>query len=76
MKPNILKKLLLSEINFVSQRTEEFAVESGKHFTRKRKLPIETLIKTIIGMESKSLTNELINVFDSEPDMPSAVVLH
>lgn len=72
MKPNILKKLLLSEINFVSQRAEEFAVESGKHFTRKRKLPIDTLIKTIIGMESKSLTNELIDVFDSEPDMPSA----
>ena len=72
MKPNVLKNLLLSEIHSVSQRAEEFAVEAGKHFTRKRKLPIETLIKTIIGMESKSLTNELIDVFDSEPDMPSA----
>ena len=72
MKPNTLKKLLLSEIHSVSQRSNEFAVESGKHFTRKRKLPLETLIKIIIGMESKSLTNELIDIFDSEPDMPSS----
>ena len=72
MKPNSLKNLLLSEIHSVSQRADEFAVESGKHFTRKRKLPLETLIKTIIGMESKSLTNELIDIFDPEPDIPSA----
>ena len=72
MKPNTLKKLLLSEIHSVSQRADEFAVISGKHFTRKRKLPLEILIKTIIGMNSKSLTNELIDVFDSGQDMPSA----
>ena len=72
MKPKLLKKLLLSEINSVSQRAEDFSVKVGKHFTRKRKLPLETVIKTIIGMESKSLTNELIDVFDAEPDMPSA----
>ena len=71
MKPNTLKKLLLSEIHSISQRSNEFVVESGKHFIRKRKLPFDTLIKIIIGMESKSLTNELIDVFDSEPDMPS-----
>ena len=72
MKPNSLKNLLLSEIHSVSQRADEFAVESGKHFTRKRKLPLETLIKTIIGMESKSLTNELIDIFEPESDIPSA----
>ena len=68
MKPNTLKKLLLSEIHSISQRSNEFVVESGKHFIRKRKLPFDTLIKIIIGMESKSLTNELLDVFDSEPD--------
>ena len=72
MKPNTLKNLLLSEIHSVSQRADEFAVESGKHFTRKRKLPLETLIKTIIGMENKSLSNELIDAFHSETEMPSS----
>jgi len=72
MKPNTLKNLLLSEIHSVSQRADEFAIEVGKHFTRRRKLPLETLIKSIIGMGSKSLTNELIDVFDACPDLPSA----
>ena len=72
MKPKHVKKLLLSEIKSVADRFNEFRVESGKHFTRKRKLPFETVMKIIIGMESKSLTNQLINVFDANPDLPSA----
>ena len=72
MKPKYLKELLLSEIKSVTERFDEFCVESGKNFTRKRKLPFETVIKTVIGMESKSLTNELINTFDAEPTLPSA----
>lgn len=71
MKPKYLKKLLLSEIQSVIERADEFCVEPGKNFIRKRKLPFETVIKTIIGMESKSLSNELINAFDAEPDLPS-----
>lgn len=71
MKPKCLKELLLSEIKSVTERFNEFCVESGKHFTRKRKLPFETVIKTVIGMESKSLANELINAFDAEPTLPS-----
>ena len=72
MKPKQVKKLLLSEIKSVAGRFNEFCVKSDRHFTRNRKLPFETVIKTVIGMESKSLTNELINVFDSNPDLPSA----
>lgn len=72
MKPQQLKNLLLSEINSVSKRADDFSFNSGKHFTRKRKLPFETVIKTIIGMESKSLTNEIIDVFDTDPNMPTA----
>ena len=63
MKPKHLKNLLLSEINSVSERADVFSFDSGKFFTRKRKLPFETVIKTIIGMESKSLTNEIIDAF-------------
>lgn len=71
MKPKYLKKFLLSEIQSVSERADEFCVEPGKNFIRKRKLSFETVVKTIIGMESKSLANELINAFDAEPDLPS-----
>ena len=72
MKPKDIKKLLFSEINSVSKKSDDYCISSGKDFTRKRKLPFETVIKTIIGMESKSMTNELINIFDANPNMPSA----
>ena len=72
MKPKHLKNLLLSEINSVSEKADVFSFDSGKYFIRKRKLPFETVIKTIIGMESKSLTNEMIDAFEAEPSMPTA----
>lgn len=72
MKPKHVKKLLISEIKSITERFDEFCVKSGKHFTRNRKLPFQTVIKTVLGMESKSLTNELINAFDANPDLPSA----
>lgn len=72
MKPNSLKKLLFSEIQSVSDRFKEFCVSGGRDFTRHRKISFEAVIKTVIGMESRSLTNELIDAFDITPDMPSA----
>ena len=45
---------------------------SESDFVRNRKLPAEVLLKGIIGMESKSLTNELIDLFHASLDMPSA----
>ena len=71
MKPKQLKKLLLSEIKLVSENVNEYCFSEGKDFTRKRKLSFETVIKTLMGMESKSLSNELITAFDTEPEMPS-----
>lgn len=41
-------------------------------FIRNRKLPFLTIIKSIIGMESKSLTNELIDIFPNVESLPSA----
>ena len=71
MKPKKLKKLLFSEIESASNRIDEFCLEPNKNFVRKRKLPFITVIKTIIGMESKSLTNELICSFNESSDTPS-----
>ncbi len=67
-----MKQILMSEIRAISDRFNEFCVDSGKNFIRKRKLSFEAVVKSIIGMESKSLANELIDVFDASPDMPSA----
>ena len=72
MKPKQVKQILLSEIKKVSDRADEFCLDPGKCFVRKRKLSFETVIRGIIGMESKSITNELIDMFDSSPEMPSA----
>lgn len=71
MKPEQLKELLLSEIRSVTSRLEHFCVDPNRHFVRKRKLPFEKVIKTVISMESKSLTNELIDAFNAESDLPS-----
>ena len=72
MKPNALRKLLFSEIKSVSDRFNDYCISSGKDFTRHRKLSFETVLKTVIGMESKSLTNELIDLLGTDSDMPSA----
>ena len=72
MKPKQIKQILLSEIKKVSDRADEFCLNPSKCFVRKRKLSFETVIRGIIGMESKSLTNELIDMFDSSPEMTSA----
>ena len=72
MKPKHIKKLLLSGIKSVAGNSDEFCVHPGRDFTRNRKLPFEKVIKTVLGMESRSLTNELINAFDADPALPSA----
>lgn len=72
MKPKHIKKLLLTEIKAVSIDFDRYCYEPQRNFSRNRKLPFETVIKSIIGMESKSLTNELLDFFNSSSDTPSA----
>jgi len=61
MKPKHIKDVLLSEIRAVAVKSEEFCYDSRRDFTRKRKLSFESMLKNIIGMGSKSLTNEMID---------------
>lgn len=72
MKPKHIKELLLSEIKATANHSDKYCYEPQRNFSRTRKLSFETVIKSIIGMESKSLTNELIDIFNSSTDMPSA----
>ena len=72
MKSKHVKKLLMDEIRKVAQSVEQYCNNPLKDFTRTRKLPIEKLMLGIIGMESGSITNELLNYYDISPDAPTA----
>ena len=71
MKIKHIKRLLTSEIQKVASNVSEYCFNPESDFVRNRKLPAEVLLKGIIGMESKSLTNELIDLFHASLDMPS-----
>ena len=72
MVPKHIKDILLSEIRAVAAKSEEFCYDPQRDFSRKRKLSFESMLKNIIGMGSKSLTNEMIDFFQASSDMPSA----
>lgn len=71
MKIKHIKKQLLFEIQKVANNISEYCQKPNSDLTRKRKLPSDVLLKGIIGLESKSLTNELIDMFYASPDMPT-----
>ncbi len=71
MKPKYLKRLLLSEIKSISEKAKDYCISPGKDFIRQRKLSFETVMKTIIGMESGSLTNEIIDAWNAKTNLPS-----
>lgn len=72
MKAKQVRDVLLKEIRTVCKSIEQFCVSPGKDFVRSRKIPIEKLILTIIGMGSKNITNELLDFYDTSPDTPTA----
>ena len=72
MKPIYIKKLLISEINNVASEPHNYCTNPDTDFTRNRKLSMEKMLQGIIGMESKSLTNELLDLFDASAETPSA----
>ena len=71
MKPKRMKDVLLSEIRAVTAKSEEYCYDPQRDFSRKRKLSFESMLKIIIGMGSKSLTNEMIDFFQASSEMPS-----
>ena len=72
MKAKQVRDTLLKEIRTVCKSIEQFCVSPGKDFVRNRKMPIEKLILTIIGMGSRNITNELLDFYDTSPDTPTA----
>ena len=75
MKPKHIKKLLMSEIETVANASDEYCLNPGRDFSRKRKLSFKKVVESIIGMGSKGLTNELIDIFNNDPEMPPPLLL-
>lgn len=63
---------LLQCIRNVSKLAWLFSSAPEKDFTRNRKLPFETVIKTLLCMEGGSLTNELMKRFGCRANLVSA----
>lgn len=71
MKPKHIKKLLMSEIKNVASKPHNYCSNPNTDFTRNRKLSMEKMLQGIIGMESKSLTNELLDLFHVSAETPT-----
>ena len=56
--------------NIVTEVAE--SVVNGKDFTRRRKLPADVLIKTVLNMQGNSLNKELYDAFDYENRMTAS----
>lgn len=61
----------MSEIETVANASDKYCSNPGRDFSRNRKLSFKKVVESIIGMGSKGLTNELIDIFNNDPDMPS-----
>lgn len=69
MNPETLKTILFKEID--SLDVNACSRRPGSDFTRSRKLPFKTLVRSIIQLEGKSLGNELLNIFPDPKYTPS-----
>lgn len=59
--PNMLKEKLTSLIKGMSESRTPFVKDPDKDFIRKRKLPFETMVKSIISMGGNSISKELLD---------------
>lgn len=63
MKPKQVKNILLSAIDYVADNPQNYCFDPDTNFKRTRKLPLKTMIKSIIGMGGGCLSNELLDMF-------------
>lgn len=65
--PKNLKRKLLDTICQMREELPKYTVDPKRDFTRNRKLPFETLCKTILSMSGQSLNVELQRQFHYDP---------
>lgn len=65
--PNALKRKLLDTICQMREELSKYTTDPKRDFTRNRKLPFETLCRTILSMSGQSLNVELQRQFHYDP---------
>lgn len=65
--PNALKRKLLDTICQTREELPKYTTDPKRDFTRNRKLPFETLCRTILSMSGQSLNVELQRQFHYDP---------
>lgn len=70
--PQELKGTLLSLIHDLRKDSGEHIRNPERDFLRKRKLPFEKMIISILGMEGNSLTNELLRQYGCSENIASS----
>lgn len=70
MNANCVKNALVSQIHQLSPH--DYSRHPGIDFSRERKLPFHKMISIILGMRGGSLTNELMDHFDFDPECVSS----
>lgn len=69
--PKTIKRALKKCITEISTAPELYAVNPGKDFTRNRKLPFESILKSVLSMTGKSLRGELMDFFGADLKTPT-----
>ena len=69
--PKPIKRTLKRCIKELSSHPELYCKNPGKDFTRKRKLPLEQVVKSVLSMTGKSLRGELMDYFGLSLSMPT-----
>jgi len=70
--PRFVKDKLIEVISKIAAAPELFVKNPNKDFTRNRKLSLDTVMRLMLSMGGKSLTNELMEHFEYNVHMPSS----
>ena len=70
--PKALKRKLLDTICQMREDLSAYVTDPKRDFTRSRKLPFETLCRTILSMSGQSLNVELQRQFHYDPTAATA----
>ncbi len=70
-----IRKTLRTIIHEIAEHIEDFCYRPGHNFTRKRKLPPETLLSILVGMGGDPLRNELLEYWNYSPDCATVSAL-
>ena len=67
-----LRKELWGKIDRMNEYRSLYVKNPQRDFTRRKKLPLDKMLKLDIQMQAKSLPHELGDFFDYNPNMPTA----